>query len=106
MVVTNKSCKHVDILNHCGLLHNSTVSQQSLSYAIMSGKLPPYMRWQIECRPNLGDTNINKEFQETWKSKTNTIREKILKSSVEFMDNKIGLANDKLREIRGETLMP
>uniref|UniRef100_K1PSU5 Uncharacterized protein n=1 Tax=Magallana gigas TaxID=29159 RepID=K1PSU5_MAGGI len=64
------------------------------------------MRWQLECRPNLGDVSINKEFQEIWKTKTNTIRDKILKSSVEFMDDKIGLASNKLREIRGETLMP
>uniref|UniRef100_A0A8W8KII8 Uncharacterized protein n=1 Tax=Magallana gigas TaxID=29159 RepID=A0A8W8KII8_MAGGI len=79
-------------------------AREGLSYAIMSGKLPPYMRWHLECRPNLGDESINKEFQEIWKTKTNTIRDKILKSSVDFMDDKIGLANNKLREIRGETL--
>lgn len=63
------------------------------------------MRWQLECRPNLGDVSINKEFQEIWKTKTNTsIRDKILKSSVEFMDDKIGLAYYKLREIQGNTL--
>lgn len=56
----------------------------------------PFMRWQLECRPNLGDVSINKEFQEIWKTKTNTIRDKILKSSVEFMDDKIGLAYYKL----------
>lgn len=84
--------------------HSIACAREGLSYAIMSGKLPPYMRWHLECRPNLGDESINKEFQEIWKTKTNTIRDKILKSSVDFMDDKIGLANNKLREIRGETL--
>lgn len=81
--------------------HSIACARESLSYAIVSGKLPPFMRWQLECRPNLW---INKEFQELWKSKTNTIRDKILKSSVEFMDDKIGLAYYKLREIQGNTL--
>uniref|UniRef100_A0A8W8MN55 Uncharacterized protein n=1 Tax=Magallana gigas TaxID=29159 RepID=A0A8W8MN55_MAGGI len=62
------------------------------------------MRWQLECCPNLGHESINKEFQEIRKTKTNTIKDKILKSAVEFMDDKIGLAINKLREIRGKIL--
>lgn len=81
--------------------HSIACARESLSYAIVSGKLPPFMRWQLECRPNLW---ISKEFQELWKTKTNTIRDKVLKSSVEFMDNKIGLAYYKLREIQENTL--
>lgn len=48
----------------------------------------------------LGDSNINKEFQEIRKP-----IDKIFKSLVEFMDDKIGLAINKLCEIRGKTLM-
>lgn len=84
--------------------HNVACAREGISYAIVSGKLPPYMRWQMDCRPNLGDPNINKEFQELWKTETRSVKDEVLKSADNFMDDKISHSNNQLKEIRVETI--
>jgi hypothetical protein len=58
----------------------------------------------MDCDPNLGDANLNKEFQEMWNSKALNIKEKVMKSAIDFLDTKIEAGNSNIREIRMEAL--
>ena len=90
--------------NEMNKRHKIACAREGLSYAITGGKHPPFLKWQMDCHPNLGDSSLNKEFQEMWKSKASNIKDKAMKSAIDFLDTKIEAGNSNLREIRMEAL--
>lgn len=44
--------------------HQNAYAREGISYAVSSGILSPYMKLQLEYRPNLGGPGMNREFHE------------------------------------------
>jgi hypothetical protein len=49
---------------------------------------------------NLGDSDLNKEFQEMWNMKEVNIKDKVLKTAINFMNTKIKAGNKTIFGIR------
>ena len=84
--------------------HQIACAREGISYGQSNGNMPPFMKYNVYCHPNLGNTAINTEFQTYVKSQIEDYKKKFNDNIINFMDSKIEASNDKLKQIRTNAL--
>ena len=87
-----------------GTRHQLACAREGIYFSMRNDTLPPFMKWNISCNPNLGDKDIEIGFQSLWKEKTDFLKKEFMQESIKFLEEKIEQTNNELREIRQEAL--
>ncbi|KAK3108236.1 hypothetical protein FSP39_003768 [Pinctada imbricata] len=105
---TNKTAEHADTVSRaCSdftrkleVRHKVACAREGLSFGLSNGQLPSFMRFKVECNPQLWSPESNNEFQSIWMLEVNATKERVIKRAVEFMDETIQTCNMDLKSIR------
>jgi hypothetical protein len=68
--------------------------------------LPPFMKWNISCHPNLGDKDIDNLFQSLWKEKSDSMKKEFMQESIKFLEEKIEQTNNQFKRLSRKLEQP
>ena len=80
--------------------HKLACAREGIAYSMKATNLPPFMKWQISCYPNLGDKEYEESFQTLWKEKSDEAKKEFCEASLNFLDGKISEVNGSMKKIR------
>lgn len=74
-------------------------AREGLAYGLDdTGNLPPFCRINIWCRPTLNERAISDEIKDMWQKKEKSLRESLIKETVEFLDVKLTDINTSITQ--------
>lgn len=74
-------------------------AREGLAYALdEEGNLPPFCKINLYCRPDLQDRSMANQLAEIWSTKERSVKETLIRESVEFLDRKLSDMNSKISE--------
>ena len=80
--------------------HKIACAREGISYGISCGKMPPFMKLNFHCKPDLGDMEMNNAFRDHIDQKCEELRKKFSEDVISYLDSRIEESNARLRRIR------
>lgn len=73
-------------------------AREGIAYGLRDdGNLPPFCKFQLECRPDLMNKDYSRELAELWNQKSREYKHTLLTASVNFLDQKLSTIDVEIR---------